>query len=170
MAQQLLELGKRAAARMQDPMMSEWRGLRPPLTPGARVVDDQLFRFLVDLEVRKAQRLRYCLSVVCLAVEGAPAEPREPALAEIVTRYIRSTDLVTPWAPGFLALLLVDAEASHLPAILRRLTTRLETIAWSAGGSCYPKTVTRADDMLSQAVDSMVRAKKEGGNQLYVAS
>ena len=142
----------------------------PSPDAGARVVDEQLFRFLVDLEVRKAQRLRYCVSVVCLAVEGVPAETREPALAEIVTRYIRSTDLVTPWAPGFLALLLVDAEASHLPAILQRLTTRLETIAWSAGGSCYPKTVTRADDMLSQAVDSMVRAKKEGGNQLYVAS
>ena len=142
----------------------------PSPDAGARVVDEQLFRFLVDLEVRKAQRLRYCLSVVCFAVEGAPAETREPALAEIVTRYIRSTDVVTPWAPGSLALLLVDAEASHLPAILRRLTTRLETIAWSAGGSCYPKTVTRADDMLGQAVDSMVRAKKEGGNQLYVAS
>jgi hypothetical protein len=170
MAQQLLELGKRAAARTQDPIMSEWPGYRPPPDAGARVVDEQLFRFLVDLEVRKAQRLRYCLSVVFLAVEGASAETREPALAEIVTRYIRSTDVVTPWAPGSLALLLVDAEASHLPAILRRLTARLETIAWSAGGSCYPKTVTRADDMLSQAIDSMVRAKKEGGNQLYVAS
>lgn len=151
--------------------MSESRNLRPPPKAGARVVDDQLFRLLVDLEVQKAQRLRYCVSVVCLAVDVAPAETREPALAEIVTHYIRSTDVVTSsWAPASLALLLVDAEAPHLPAILRRLTGRLETTAWSAGGSCYPKTATRADDMLSQAVDSMVRAKREGANQLYVAS
>ncbi len=93
-----------------------------------------------------------------------------PSLAEIVTRYIRSTDVVAPWAPASLALLLVDAEASHLPAILRRLTAHLETIGWSAGGSCYPKTASRADDMLRQAVDSMVLAKKGGGNRLYVAS
>ena len=164
--------GKRAAARTQDLIMSEW-GFRPPPDAGARVVDDQLFRFLVDLEVQKAQRLRYCLSLVCLAVEVAPAEtwePSVPSLAEIVTRYIRSTDVVAPWAPASLALLLVDAEAPHLPSILRRLTAHLETIVWSAGGSCYPKTASRADDMLRQAVDSMVMAKKGGGNRLYVAS
>lgn len=167
MAQQLLR--KRAAACTQDLIMSEW-GFRPDA--GARIVDDQLFRFLVDLEVQKAQRLRYCLSLVCLAVDVVPEtwDPSVPSLAEIVTRYIRSTDVVAPWAPASLALLLVDAEASHLPAILRRLTAGIETIAWSAGGSCYPKTASRADDMLRQAVDSMVRAKKEGGNRLYVAS
>lgn len=80
--------------------MSDWRGFRPPPNAGARIVDDQLFRFLVDLEVQKAQRLRYCLSVVCLAVDAAPAETRESALAEIVTRHIRGTDVVTPWAPA----------------------------------------------------------------------
>ncbi len=151
-------------------MMSDWRGFRLPPNAGARIVDEQLFRFLVDLEVQKARRLRYCVSVVCLAVDAAPAETRESALADIVTRHIRGTDVVTPWAPASLALLLVDAEAPHLPSILRRLTAHLETTAWSAGGSCYPQTATRADDMLRQAVDSMVRAKKGGGNRLYVAS
>jgi hypothetical protein len=34
--------------------MSEWRGLRPPSEAGAKVVDDLLFRFLVDFEARKA--------------------------------------------------------------------------------------------------------------------
>jgi hypothetical protein len=50
------------------------------------------------------------------------------------------------------------------------LQSRLETVAWSAGGSCYPRTATRAEDMLRQAVDLMGRAKVEGGNRLYVAS
>ena len=146
-----------------------------PSDTGARLVDDLLFRFLVDLEIQKAHRLRYCVSLVCLAAEVAPPETPErsvPSLAKIVTRYIRGTDAVTPWAPASLALLLllVDAETTHLPVILRRLTTRLETTAWSAGGSCYPGTATRADEMLRQAVDLMVRAKGEGGNRLYLAS
>src|SRR6266849_6342021 len=112
---------------MQDVIVSEWRGFRPLSVGGGWAVDDLLLRFLVDLEVQKAQRLRYCVSLVCLAVE-VPAETREPSsppFAEIATRYIRATDVVAPWAPASLALLLVDAETTHLPSILRRLTELL---------------------------------------------
>ena len=74
------------------------------------------------------------------------------------------------WSQGWLSLLLIDAETTHLPSIIHRLTTRLETVGWSAGGSSYPRTATRAEDMLRQAMDLMGRAKEEGGNRLYVAS
>ena len=159
---------RRASPRRDNLIVSEWRGLRPPSESGARVVDDRLFRFLVDLEVQKAQRLRYCFSIICLAFDVAPLETRELAFADIATRYIRATDLVAPLAPASLALLLVDAETAHLPPILRRLTTLLEPIAWSAGASCYPKTATHTDDMLRQAIDSMIRAREHGGHRLYV--
>jgi hypothetical protein len=157
---------------MQDSIMSEWRSLRPPADAGSKVVDDPLFRFLVDLEIQKARRLRYSVSLVCLAVDLAPAETPEPvpSLVELVTRHTRGTDVVARWAPASLALLLVDAESTHLSSIISRLMAHLETVAWSAGGACYPKTATRPDDMLRQAVDSMVMAKKGGGNRLYVAS
>lgn len=158
---------------MRDFIMSERRAFRPPSDAGGWVVDDLLFRFLIDLEVQKAQRLRYCVSLVCLTAEVAPAgtpEPSLPSLAEIVTGCLRGTDAVAPWAPASLALLLIDADTTHLPSILRRLTGRLETAAWSAGGSCYPRTATRADDMLHQAVDLLARAKEDGGNRLYVAA
>ena len=153
--------------------MSEWRGFRPLSVGGGWLVDDLLFRFLMDFEIQKAQRLRYSVSLVCLAAEPVPAEPRDTpgfTFAENVTRYLRGTDSVASWTPDWLALLLVDAETTHLRPILRRLTARLQTLVWSAGGSCYPKTATRADDMLSQAVDLMVKAKDQGGNRLYVAS
>jgi hypothetical protein len=153
--------------------MNGWGGLRPPSDSGARVVDDRLFRFLVDLEVQKAQRLRYCFSIICLAFDVAPLETQEPsppAFADIATRYIRATDLVAPLAPASLALLLVDAETAHLSPILRRLTALLEPIPWSAGASCYPKTATHTDDMLRQAIDSMIRAREHGGHRLYVGS
>lgn len=152
--------------------MSESRGLGA-FAGGGWLVDESLFRFLVDFEIQKAQRLRYSVSLVCFAVESASTgngKVSASSLAESVTRFIRGTDAVAPWAQGWLALLLIDAETTHLPLILDRLTARLETIVWSAGGSCYPRTAARAEDMLRQAVDLMGRAKQEGGNRLYVAS
>ena len=158
---------------MPDPIMSEWRRFSPLSVGGGWLVDASLFAFLVDFEIHKAQRLRYSLSLVCFSVEGVPAGNEESVVlptAEHVARYLRATDAVTSGAGPWLALLLVDAESIHLPLILHRVTTQLETSAWSAGGSSYPRTATRAKDMLSQAVELMDRAKVEGGNRLYVAS
>jgi len=152
--------------------MSEWRKFGPLSVGGGWLVDESLFAFLVDLEIQKAQRLRYSISLVCFAVEGVPGGNSEsvPSVAEHIARYLRATDAVSLGAGPWLALLLVDAESIHLPLILHRLTTHLEANAWSAGGSCYPRTASRAEDMLRQAVDLMDRAKVEGGNRLYVAS
>jgi len=153
--------------------MSEWPGVRPHGSAGAAVVDDMLFRFLVGLEVQKARRLRYCVSLVCLAAEvdaSETAEPPGPSLAPLITGHLRGTDVVAPWDPTALVLLLVDAEKAELPAILRRLTSRLAARGWSAGGSCYPQNATHPDVMLSEAVAMMHRAKNEGGNRLCVAA
>ncbi len=153
--------------------MSEWRGFEPLSTGGGWLVDELLFRFLVDFEIQKAQRLRYSVSLVCFAFEPASrgnGESPAASVAENVTRYLRGTDAVASWSQGWLSLLLIDAEAAHLPSILQRLTTRLEAPGWSAGGSSYPRTAARAEDMLRQAVDLMGKAKAEGGNRLYVAS
>ena len=147
--------------------------MRPPSDSRTRVVDDRLFRFLVDLEVQKAQRLRYCFSVLCLAFDVVPIEAQElspSVFAELATRHVRATDVVAPWTSDSLTLLLVDADTTHLPPILRRLTTLLGPIPWSAGGASYPKTATRTDDMVRQAIDSMARARTDGGHRLYVGS
>ena len=162
----------RGSPRPRDLVLSEPRDLGP-LSGGGWLVDESLFRFLMDFEIQKVQRLRYSVAIVCFAFEPAAAgndEAFASTLAESVTRHLRGTDAVAPWTQGWLALLLVDAETTHLPLILDRLTARLETAAWSAGGSCYPRTAARAEDMFRQAVDLMGRAQEEGGNRLYVAS
>jgi len=158
--------------RIQDLNVTASRGFGP-LAGGGWLVDESLFRFLVDFEIQKAQRLRYSVSLVCFAVEPSATgngEASASTVAESVVRHLRGTDAVALWDQGWLAMLLVDAETTHLPGILSRLTTRLETVGWSAGGSCYPRTAARADDMLRQAVDQLTRAREEGGNRLYVAS
>jgi len=92
------------------------------------------------------------------------------SLAENVARHLRRTDAVASWSQGWLALLLVAAETIHLPSILHRLTNRLDTAGWSAGGTSYPRTATRTEDMLREAVNLMTKAREDGGNRLYVAS
>jgi hypothetical protein len=147
--------------------MSERRELKPPNGSGASIIDGELFRFLIDLEVRKAQRLRYCVSLVCLAANLRP-HPSEPPFAEIIARHIRATDAVARWASASLALLLVDAEVTSLPSIVHRLTKDLPT-EWSAGGSGYPRTATGAGDLLRQATDMMLQAQQDGGARIYLA-
>lgn len=152
--------------------MSESPGFGP-LVGGGWLVDESLFRFLVDFEINKAKRLRYSVALVCFAGERPSAgngKASPSSLAETVTQYVRSTDAVAAWAQGWLGLLLIDAETTHLPLILERLTARLDAVVWSAGGSCYPRTAARSEDMLGQAVGLLGQAKREGGNRLYVAS
>jgi hypothetical protein len=151
--------------------MSELGNVGPLSGGGGWLVDESLFRLLVDFEIQKAQRLRYSVSLVCFASKPLAADNGQAGtLAEGVTRHLRATDAVAQWPQGWLGLLLIDAEAAHLASIVQRLTARLDAADWSAGGSCYPRTATRGDDMLRQAVDMMGKARQEGRNRLYVAS
>ena len=137
------------------------------------MVDDALFRLLLQLEIQKAQRLRYTVSIVCLTIERSGAgngQATSTSIAESIAVRLRGTDVVAIQAEGLVFCLLVDADVAHLPAILERLTSRLQTASWSAGGSSYPRTAVCAEDMVRQAVELHTRARNEGGNRLYVAS
>ena len=48
--------------------------VRPPSKSGAWTVDSAGFRRLVDMEIQKAQRLRYCVSLVCIAADRRSPE------------------------------------------------------------------------------------------------
>jgi GGDEF domain-containing protein len=153
---------------MMDP-----RGLGPVPVGGGWIIDESLFRVLLDFEIQKARRLRYSVSIVCLTLERSSAEngERSPAsIAERIASHLRGTDAIALSSEGLLFFLLIDAETAHLLAILERLTTRFEAPMWSAGGASYPRTAIRAEDLLRQALDLLARARSEGGNRLYVAS
>ena len=161
-----------ATSRRPDPILSELRAFCP-LAGGGWLVEESVFRFLVDFEIQKAQRLRYSVSLVCLVVEPTSTgsgEAARPSLTENIRRYIRGTDAVVSSTQGWLGLLLIDADTAHLPLILDRLAGRLGLAVWSAGGSCYPRTAAMAEQMFRQAVDLLGRAREEGGNRLYVGS
>jgi len=141
---------------------------------GAWIVDTVVFRPLVEMEFHKAQRLRYSVSLLCVATNGRAHEMHQDAaaslLAERITPLLRSTDALAHWERSTLALLLVDAEVMNLPSIVDRLTTRLEILRWSAGGACYPKTTAHPEALFHQAQDLMMQAERDGGNRLYLPS
>jgi len=154
------------------------------------VIDESVFRFLLDLELQKAVRLQYCVSVILVSLDegngagnGHAGEPGEAVLtrqiAESVAPHLRSTDVVAPLPGRALGVLLIDAETGNLPAILGRATDewrarpvapagRERPLKWSAGGGCFPLTATNATGLMRQATDLMTRARAEGGDRLYL--
>lgn len=139
-----------------------------------RVVDQEAFPQLLDLELHKARRLGFCVAVVSIVVDppGVERYGSFTRLAETVATQVRTTDLVAMVPPRFLALLLVDAPRASLRSIVSRLVAQSglsdAPMIWSAGASCYPETRQRIEEMLEQATDLMMRAAADGGNRLYL--
>jgi len=136
---------------------------------GAQIVDPSMFRVLVEMETRKAQRMRYVVSLVCVGVDHAGA-PAPMALAERVAPGIRATDVVATRTDDSITMLLVDAEDTNLPTIMDRLRPGLDDVPWSAGGASYPKTAATADELIHQAETMMAQSKQQGGRRLSLAA
>jgi hypothetical protein len=143
-----------------------------PAFPSGGFVDEGLFGFLLDWEIKKARRLRYYLSMVYLTTD--PPLPEMPGeIMQGLARSIRETDITVSFAPSALGLLLIDADIASIPAIVARVVGDLlalagNSLSWSAGCSTYPKTASGADGVVKQAIDLMVRAREDGGDRLYL--
>lgn len=151
---------------MPEPVRDHHRERR---SAGAEIVDEDTFHVLVDLEVRKARRLRYVVSMVCFEFGEAPFAGADPAEAMgRLAPAVRSTDAMLSQTPSTVALLLVDADAASLPAIVDRVTSMVSGVPWSAGGACYPETAGSASELVEQANATMLRAKRDGHQSFYV--
>ena len=125
-----------------------------PSPQTVRTVDEAQFRFLVELEVAKAQRLQYCVSVLCLAVDPRAAAVDGSDLSQQTERFVagtRSTDVVVARSPSSWSLLLVNAPAGALPSIVERITEPLGSLPWTAGAASYPETASGAEDLVHRA-------------------
>ena len=128
------------------------------MLPGnqARVVTKDLFEFLAELEVQKALRLGYPVSVVTiLPVDGSLAE--RPRLLEqmalVITRVLRSTDSVAdhPTVVG-LRLLLVDIAPEDVGRVIRRIVDHVgQTVTLRFGVACFPATARSVSELLLRA-------------------
>jgi hypothetical protein len=132
----------------------------PLPTVGASLVDAATFRLLLELEIRKAQRLRYCLSLVRLRGRIPGGDGAAASLAHILAPRIRATDVALACGPDEVALLLVDADISSLPTILRRVIADFEGMAWHAGVASFPKNGSGPDHLLDQAERMLMEAER----------
>jgi hypothetical protein len=162
---------------MRDHVLSRLPPLGTPLP-------ERLFRYLLDLEIEKANRLRYCVSLVCLTPDLEVPQPNPDltrAIARIALRQLRSTDLATTLSREVVALLLVDTEPGMVARILdraanaglpagRRFVRGRQVVSVSGGASCYPITASDRTALFREASDLMHRAKREGGDRLILPS
>ena len=130
--------------------------LPPPRGP----VSASLFRYLLDLELERANRLRYCVSLVCLTPDLEDSED-DLGLTRTITRaalrQLRRTDLGTTLSRGVVGLLLVDTDPRMLAQILDR-----------AANAGVPITAPDRVRLLHEASQLMQRARREGGDRLIL--
>jgi hypothetical protein len=150
------------------------------------LVDQASFHLVLNLEVEKAMRLRYCVSVVAVSirpwterVEEGRTPPLAMRFAEMAARRLRRIDLLTALAPNCIGLILIDADPLALPVIVGRAAEQWETasvayegsswrIEWRAGAGSYPQTANTATALFRQATDLMVRAEAEPSQRVYL--
>jgi hypothetical protein len=152
------------------------------LPPRRAPTSERLFWYLLDLELEKANRLRYCVSLMCLTPDLGEAEV-DPALtrgiARITLRHLRRTDLAAMLARDVVGLLLVDTEPAMLAKVLdraanaslpegRRFVRGRRVVSVSGGASCYPITASDRAALLREAIQLMHRARREGGDRLVL--
>jgi hypothetical protein len=119
----------------------------PLATPSPPIIDPDLFRFIAALEVRKAVRLRYPLSLLTFEL---PANAELLAVATAVARVIRSTDIMTSQpAPFGLQMLLIDAGPNDAQAVIQSLR---EVVSHGDVAQCrvrsFPATAASLEDLL----------------------
>ncbi len=148
----------------------------------ATVVDEDTFTLIADLEVRKAVRLQYYVSLLAidvglpepLAPEAAAAARRMATqIAERISHEIRGTDLIgLTRAWPHLYVLLVSAHLYNLPTVIERITRAVNAqpvepglrpgaVQLRIGGGCFPTTARARQDLFSQAASLATEAGHE---------
>lgn len=133
------------------------------------ITDEQRFALVTGLELQKAIRLHYPVSILAILPDpegaGEVADPRHLAgqLARAIGPVIRGTDLIRlPATATSLHVLLVDAPFEQLQGIIQRITEEVgrrtfqinrerRPVRLSLGGACFPTTASTLQDLLAQA-------------------
>ena len=147
--QSIFSLPKSPAADILPPMSKNH--------PIAYVVEDEMFRFVLEMEVRKALRIQHPVSV--LTIMALPTSKESGRLADAdpivasVSRVIRGADLIglVPTGPA-LRVLLVGAHLSDTDGVMERIreeVSRESTMRF--GVACFPATDRTAEELLGRA-------------------
>lgn len=149
----------------------------------APIVDDDTFALITELEVRKAVRLQYYVSLLGIRAdledgdEGPAPRSINQQLAELISTEVRSTDVIcaTPASP-YLRILLVNAHLYNLPVVIQRIirtvsrhvfeiNDQLREVALSMGGACFPSTARGRHELFTQVGALVMEAQRDKGER-----
>lgn len=142
---------------------------------GSGLLTPDAFSFMVEHQLKHAQRTQEFLTLVVFIVEREWRELVVTADEWIVTeiarliRYtVRGTDLLSRTADGMLALLLVGIDADRAQVVIERINAHIRrygaspALQISVGAASCPTHAIAAEDLLRKALER--RAVARGGH------
>jgi hypothetical protein len=158
----------------------------PDRNSNAFVLDHETFALIAELEVRKAVRLQYFVSLLAIHPDvdgGPPPEDLDQQLAQVVRSEVRGTDVIGLQGTSGLHILLTNAPLDDLAAIIERITRAVNRhvfkvqdqrlpVTLSTGGSCFPTTARGRDDLFGQVhmLAAEAREQRTGRSRYRLAS
>jgi diguanylate cyclase (GGDEF)-like protein len=147
------------------------------------VVNPDLFRYLLDLEVKRATRYSYFFSLLFLEVDQSHGGLEHlDTIARLIMDEIREVDIVGKIESNRFSALL-QAETKPAQSISERIKNRIlnysfingeskekQKITISIGGVCFPTHGVNSNELTSQATNLLGIAKNDGGNRAYFPS
>jgi GGDEF domain-containing protein len=125
----------------------------------------EAFSFMVDHQLKHAQRAQEFLTLVVIVAERewrelvvAADEWLVAELAKLIRYTVRSTDLLARTADGMLALLLVGIDLERANGVISRLNSQMRryesspALQISVGAACCPTHAISADELLQLAM------------------
>jgi GGDEF domain-containing protein len=125
----------------------------------------EAFSFMVDHQLRHAQRTQEFLTLVVFVAEREWRELIVTAdewivkeLARLIRYAVRSTDLLARTSDGMLSLLLVGIDLERAHAVIERLHEHIRrygaspALQISVGAACCPTHAICADELVQQAI------------------
>jgi hypothetical protein len=140
------------------------------------VVDEDTFAFVTELEIRKAVRLQYYVSLLAIDLVNDieridDIRSLTEQVAAVISEQLRGTDLIglSATAPT-LYVLLVNAHLDSLSLVIQRITEEvsrhvflvdgdLRAVQLVVGGSCFPTTACTREELLNQAGSVVARER-----------
>src|SRR5687768_173348 len=136
---------------------------------GSRVLTPSAFEFVLDGELRRAVRSQNFLTLVVLetrreweGLEVTADDGTVDAVAQLIGREVRDTDLLGKTDKGTLSLVLLDTDFENSARVIDRLVSRIDSYGFptplriSVGAACYPTHAVDADTLKRQAVSRPV--------------
>jgi GGDEF domain-containing protein len=135
------------------------------------LLSSEAFNFMVDHQLRHAQRTQEFLTLVVFVAESESRQLLVAAdewimkeLARLIRFTVRSTDLLGRTADGMLSLLLTGIDTERAATVITRLNDHLGRyrafpVPISVGAACCPTHAISADELFRQA---MLRRSSDG--------